>query len=105
MQKLIWFVGGLLVGLTALSITKAAIPLQSQVTDDTSIYQRLSEIRIKKQKNLDFESDVDRLSLLEDRYHEALPSLKEAPRSKTSAVRVAQRKSSRRGKKSHQKVI
>ncbi len=40
MQKMMWFTCGMLVGLTALSISRASVPMP-----ETAINQRLSEIR------------------------------------------------------------
>jgi hypothetical protein len=44
-KQLLWFSGGALCGLAMLSISKASVA-PSQVTDDTAIYQNLSEIRV-----------------------------------------------------------
>src|SRR5690349_19219136 len=93
MQKLMWFFGGLFIGLTALSITKASVPsTKSRITDDTAIYQRLSEIRVRKEAKIDFDTDINRLSHLEGRYQEKLPSLSQHPRLKAPLQRVAQEK-------------
>jgi hypothetical protein len=73
MKKLIWFNAGLIAGLSLLSISKASIPSGSRMTDDTAIYQKLSEIHVQKQAKLDFDSDIGHLAQLEDRYEEKLP--------------------------------
>lgn len=78
-KKLYLFNCGLLVGLTTLSIALGSIP-NGRITDDTVIYQNLSEIRVAKEAAPDFDSDVARLSNLEGRYREQLPSLANNPR-------------------------
>ena len=83
-------------GLTALSITKAAVP----VGDDTVIHSRLSEIHIPKQGKLDFDSDIVRLSNMEGQFQEKLPSLSEHPRLKGPMQRVAHQKYRYSGKQS-----
>jgi hypothetical protein len=92
MQKLIWFSCGLLIGLTALTISKASVPTRDRITDDTAIYQNLSEIRVKKEAKIDFDSQISRLSQLEGRYQEKLPSLSQHPRLKGPVQRVSQQK-------------
>src|SRR5262245_19756617 len=94
MQKMLWFISGMLMGLTALSITKAAVPTNSRVTDDTVIYQNLREIRVPKHGKLDFDGDIRRLSELENqvRYREELPSLGNRSRLRAPLQRVAQQK-------------
>jgi hypothetical protein len=93
MQKLMWFFGGLFIGLTALSITRASVPsTKSRITDDTAIYQRLSEIRVRKEAKIDFDADINRLARLEGRYQEKLPSLSQHPRLKAPLKRVSQEK-------------
>jgi len=78
MKKLIWFNAGLVVGLTLLSFAKASIPANSRMTDDTAIYQNLSEIHVKKEAKLDFDSDIGHLAQLEERYDEKLPLARRA---------------------------
>lgn len=93
MQKLMWFFGGLVIGLTALSITRASVPsVRNRITDDTAIYQRLSEIRVRKEAKIDFDADINRLAQLEGRYQEKLPSLSQHPRLKAPLKRVANEK-------------
>lgn len=77
MQKYIWFTYGMLIGLTVLSITKASsvIPQLESITDDTVQYQQLSEIRVKKEDKLSFDSDIAQLAKIEVQYQEALPTL------------------------------
>ena len=92
MKKLMWFSCGLLVGLTALSVCKASIPGKGKVTDDTAIYEKLSEIQVRKEAKLDFDSDIGHLSQLEGQYHEKLPSLVKHPRLKGPLARVSQQR-------------
>src|ERR1700756_883443 len=74
-KQLLWFTGGALCGLAMLSISKASIA-PSQVTDDTAIYQNLSEIRVEKERAPNFDSDISRLSQMERRYQDKLPANK-----------------------------
>ncbi len=92
MQKIIWFTGGLMIGLTALSISKASIPTQGHLTDDTAIHQKLSEINVKKEARIDIDADISRLSKLEEEYHEKLPALSNRSRISQAIHRVAQQK-------------
>jgi len=73
-SKLKWFTCGALVGLTSLSISLASVP-RNRITDDTAIYQNLSEIRVPKAGSINFDSDLMKLSAAEFRYKEKLPSL------------------------------
>jgi hypothetical protein len=75
MKKQMWAASGFLMGLTALSLSLGDVPKLGQVTDDTAIYQNLSEIRAQKQRDLNFDGDIDRLSAMEARYAERLPEL------------------------------
>ena len=67
------FVYGAATGVTMLSIALASVPRMSHVTDDTAIYQQMSEIRIPRQPNPSFDQDISHLSQLESRYRERLP--------------------------------
>jgi hypothetical protein len=89
---MLWFTCGLLLGLTVLSMSKAAVPLKSRVTDDTAIYQKLSEIKVRKQMKVDFDSDLSRLSSLESRYRERLPSLANHPQMRAAMKRISQQR-------------
>lgn len=86
MQKLMWFSCGLLIGLTALSITKASVPTRSRVMDDTPVYNGLSEIREKKIK-VNFDQALRDLELEEPRYKENLPSLARHARLKADPLK------------------
>lgn len=71
-SKLKWFSYGTMAGLASLTFALASVP--SRVTDDTALYQNLSEIRVAKAANPNFDSDIARLSALESRYREKLQS-------------------------------
>lgn len=71
-KQLLWFTGGALCGLAMLSISKASVA-PSQVTDDTAIYQNLSEIRVDKERTPNFDSDISHLSQMENHYQDKLP--------------------------------
>lgn len=89
-----WFGYGAVMGLTSLSLSFAlgSVPTRGRVTDDTAIYQNLSEIRVAKQGRLDFDSDINRLSALEGRYRENLPTLSSSPALNGPMKRVSQQK-------------
>ena len=57
------------------SLASASVPTQGRITDDTAIYQNLSEIRAHREHDLNVDSDIARLSALEGRYKEKLPAL------------------------------
>lgn len=85
-----WFVSGMVMGLTGLTIAKGAVPLQGRVSDDTALYQNLSEIRVGKTQNLNTESEIARLASLERRYPEgALPRVSEHQRVKPVLDRIS----------------
>ena len=90
MKQLVWFTGGLLLGLTVLSITKAAVP-KDQITNDTALYQKLSEINVRKQAKLDFDSDIGHLAEMENLYREKLPASKRS-RLKGAMQRISSQK-------------
>jgi hypothetical protein len=75
-QKLFAF--GTVVGFVALSIAVASVPKRDRITDDTAIYQKLSEISVPRESAPNFDGDIQRLSNLEPRYREKLPLSKQA---------------------------
>lgn len=79
-KQLLWFTGGALSGLAMLSISKASVA-PSEVTDDTAIYQNLSEIRVDKERAPNFDNDISRLSQMENRYQDKLPAKRVASKS------------------------
>jgi hypothetical protein len=74
-KQLVWFTSGALCGLAMLSICKAS-NVPSNVTDDTAIYQNLSEIQIKKERAPNFDGDISNLSKMENHYQDK-PVLKQ----------------------------
>ena len=84
------FSSGALIGLTTLSISLASVP--KRVTDDTAIYQNLSEIRVPKGTRPNFDAEIARLSNLEGRYREKLPALSRRAQLKGPMQRIAQQK-------------
>jgi hypothetical protein len=79
-MKLMWFLSGAFVGFTTLSVAMGSVPIRGKITDDTAIYQRLSEIQVPHQDSLNFDGNIQRLSRLEDRFHkDKLPSLSKRP--------------------------
>lgn len=54
-------------------IAPAMGSIPRNVTNDTALYQNLSEIRAQKTRDLNFDSDVNRLASLEWQYKENLP--------------------------------
>lgn len=89
-MRILWFISGTLAGISTLSIAMGSVPSRGRVTDDTALYQRLSEIREPKQGRIDFDGEIARLDAMEQRYQERLPSLKNHPRLKGPLARVAQ---------------
>ena len=73
--KILWLIGGFVAGATALSIASGSVPKARNVTDDTVLHRDLSEIRVKKERDLSFRRDVRKLSKMERRFYEKLPRL------------------------------
>lgn len=65
------------VGGFTISSTFASVPSKGRITDDTAIYQNLSEVRVARQGELSFDNDINHLTSLQARYRENLPSLHE----------------------------
>jgi hypothetical protein len=92
MKKLgfIYCCSALVLGLTSISVALGAVSEPSDiVTDDTALYQRLSEIKAKRQERPNFDGDIDRLAGLEPRYRENLPSLARNPRLQGPMKRIS----------------
>jgi hypothetical protein len=70
-----WIVSGTVFAFTSLSLALASVPSRMRVTDDTAIYQRLSEIQVAKEARPNFDADIDRLSGIRSHYRESLPPL------------------------------
>ncbi len=71
----LYFAAGAVFGLTAMTVAFGSVPKAGRVTDDTAIYQNLSEIKIPKERAANFDADIERLNSLEGRYRERLPSM------------------------------
>lgn len=85
-----WFGLGAVIGFVVLSIALASVPRKGQITDDTAIYQDMSEIRVPREAKPNFDGDIQKLSNLESHYHEKLP-LNQNPKTKNALTRVNQR--------------
>ncbi len=72
----------LLIAVFGMPMVIASVPSSSQITNDTALYQDLHELNVKKIKNVNFDSDLNRLSAQEKSYHEALPARVNSPLSR-----------------------
>lgn len=79
--------GGAAFVLTLISPALGSIP--RNVTNDTALYQNLSEIQAHKTRDLNFDSDVNRLASLEWQYKENLPN---QPRVRSALSRIQKSK-------------
>lgn len=84
MKKAVLFKVGLLGGLATLSIAFASVPKADRVTNDTALYEKLSEIRVARQGELNFDGDLQRLTQIEARYREGLPDRVSGPSKRIS---------------------
>lgn len=92
-MKKLWFVSGVMTGLASLSVALGAVPTRrSVITDDTALYQKLSEIRAARQAKPDFDADIAHLANLESRYREKLPKLARDPRVAGPMKRISQQR-------------
>ncbi len=66
MKQALWFVVGMFLGYTALSIGRA-----STKQDGIALEGSVFETYVKKQREIDLQSGVSRLSKLEKKYHES----------------------------------
>ncbi len=87
---------GIALGAVSFTLARGSVPsvaplanAPQNVTDDTVLYQNLSEIQVKKQAKPSFDQDIERLSKLERRYQERLPNLKDNPRLSAPMKRVS----------------
>lgn len=73
----------LLIALAGAPMVLASVPRtaqrNSEITNDTAIYQNLHEIRVAKIKSVDFDHDIAKLSAQEKMHREALPLRISAP--------------------------
>jgi hypothetical protein len=81
---------GAITGFVILSIALASVPKRNRITDDTAIYQSLSEISVPRESSPNFDGDIQKLSNLEPRYREKLP-LAQQPRIKAPLRRVSKK--------------
>jgi hypothetical protein len=89
-----WFGLGALIGFIVLSIALASVPRKGQITDDTAIYQDMSEIRVPREAKPNFDMDIQKLSNMESHYHEKIPARQTPamnPKVKNAVSRVNQR--------------
>ena len=89
-MKRMWFACGVVLGLTSLSVAMGSVP--GRVTDDTAIYQNLSEIQVPKAAQINFDQDIAQLSKMEARYRENLPSLASNPKLAGPMKRISSQK-------------
>jgi hypothetical protein len=81
------FVCGIALGAVSFGLARGSVP--SKVTDDTAIYQNLSEIQVQKQQKPSFDQDIDRLAKMERRYQERLPNLKDNAKLQSPMKRIS----------------
>lgn len=93
----LWFSCGATASVTALTLSSAALPPSGRVTDDTAIYQNLSEIRAKRDHKPNFDSDISQLASMERSHRESGQSLKSGL--DQSRRREAQKKAQLRARK------
>lgn len=67
----------------------AAVPKTGTISNDTALYQNLTEIKSAREHNPNFDRDLAVLSSIERRYRESLPSLVLHPRLKAPIQRVS----------------
>ncbi|OFZ55039.1 MAG: hypothetical protein A2428_14450 [Bdellovibrionales bacterium RIFOXYC1_FULL_54_43] len=93
-MKWMLFSCGAMIGLTTLSVAMGSVPGRraNKITDDTAIYQSLSEIRVPRQGRINFDQDIARLSNIESGYRENLPALAKRPALQGPMKRIAQQK-------------
>src|SRR5689334_19790417 len=75
MKKWLMFSSGVAFGLISITAflegAMGAVP--TRVTDDTALYQSISEIKARREGIMNFDSDIERLSKMEARFNEKLP--------------------------------
>ena len=88
-MKSLWFSTGAAVGIALISISSASVPRAARVTDDTAVYENLSEIRVARERELNFDADIQRLSQMEGQYRER--HLSRHPRVQGPMTRISQK--------------
>src|SRR5579884_2151709 len=92
-MKFMWFISGVALGCTTLTLALANVPApHSVVTDDTAIYQKLSDIRVSKEGKVDVDAELSRLESEESRFRENLPSAHPVARLRAPMQRIAAQK-------------
>jgi hypothetical protein len=74
-----------LLAVSGLPMVLANVP-RERITNDTSIYQNLHEIKISKTEHVNFDSDIEKLSGQEKKYREGLPLRISAPMERVRAT-------------------
>jgi hypothetical protein len=94
MLKWMWFLSGFLAGFSTLSMSQASMPTPSPLTDDTALDQQVSEIQVKKELSIDFDSSLKELHSHESKsqYREKPPTLSNSPRLKGPIERVSRQR-------------
>lgn len=89
-MKLFWIACAVATTLTSLSVAMGAVPTsRSVVTDDTALYQKLSEIKVAREGRPNFDADIARLAAIEPAYREKLPALSRDPRLQGPMKRIS----------------
>ena len=87
-KKNIW-INGIIGGVASLITLSAAVAsVPKNVTNDTALYQRMSEIKVSREKELNFDHDIAKLASAESNYRERLPA---QSRLKAPMHRISQR--------------
>lgn len=95
------FLSVALLSLSTFSASFGSVPPAGQNTNDTAIYQNMSEITVPRQGKITFDSDLQRLNQMEPKFHERLPRLADRPELARPIHRISTQKyvpSSRRQK-------
>lgn len=89
-MRVLWIACAVTTCLTSLSVALGAVPkARSVVTDDTALYQNLSEIKARREVRPDFDGDIARLAGIKPAYRERLPSLARDPRLQGPMKRIS----------------
>ncbi|MBL7714640.1 MAG: hypothetical protein JNL01_04175 [Bdellovibrionales bacterium] len=100
----LWFSCGATASVTALSLSSASLPQSGRVTDDTAIYQNLSEIRAKRDHKPNFDSDINSLAAMESSHRESQSRLKSDLEKSRKRSEMKRARAERRSKKSSKRV-
>ena len=75
MMRMLLLSSGFAFALTSMSVAMGSVPTAGRGTDDTAVYQKLSEINVPRQRGINFDSEIAQLSKAEARFNEELPTL------------------------------